>query len=185
MPSKDIRAIQTQAEKFGCELGVIAAADRANARQKRRLGEKIEEYFSDEGTAGKTIAILGLAFKPDTDDMREAPSLTLISQLLAVGAKLRLFDPVAMDNAKKILPLDSTITWCTDEIDAATGADAIVLVTEWKQFRFLDFDTIASVMTGKAIIDGRNQYHGEELAAKGFDYIGIGLPAYTSVKSNT
>jgi UDPglucose 6-dehydrogenase len=104
--------------------------------------------------------------------------LTLIAQLLSHGTNVRLFDPVAMDNAKKILPDDPSITWCNDEIEAATGADAIVLVTEWKQFRFLDFQAIQAVMKGRAIFDGRNQYHSEEIVAKGFDYIGIGmLPA--------
>ena len=180
---KDIRAIQSQAENYGCDLSVIAAADKANAKQKLRLGEKIEEYFSERGGVfGKTIAVLGLAFKPDTDDMREAPALTLISQLMALGANARLYDPVAMDNAKKSVPDAPSITWCVDEVDAATGADAIVLVTEWKQFRFLDFAAILQVMKGRAIIDGRNQYHGEEIAAKGFDYIGIGLPPVLGVR---
>ena len=135
-----------------------------------------------EASAGKTIAVLGLAFKPDTDDMREAPALTLISQLMALGANVRLYDPIAMDNAKKVVPDAPSITWCVDEVDAATGADAIVLVTEWKQFRFLDFAAILQVMKGRAIIDGRNQYHGEEIAAKGFDYIGIGLPPVLGVR---
>jgi UDPglucose 6-dehydrogenase len=173
---KDIRAIQSQAEEFGCSLSVIAAADSANAQQKRRLGDKVEAYFSGRGgVRGKTIGILGLAFKPDTDDMREAPALTLISHLVALGAHVRLYDPVAMDNAKKVVPDSPAIAWCVDEVDTAKGADALVLVTEWKQFRFLDFPAIQAVMRGHALFDGRNQYHAEEIVAKGFDYIGMGL----------
>lgn len=174
---KDIRAVQSQAQALGCSLSVIEAADKANTKQKRRLGDKVEAYFATRnGLSGKTIAILGLAFKPDTDDMREAPALTLIAQLLSQGALVRLFDPVAMENAKRLLPDSTAITWCTDELDAATSADAIVLVTEWKQFRFLEFAKILSVMKGNALIDGRNQYHPDEVVAKGFDYIGIGIP---------
>ena len=111
--------------------------------------------------------------------MREAASLVLIQQLLTAGAKVRLFDPAAMDNAKGILKENSRITWCADELHAAEGADALALVTEWKQFRFLDFDKLRCCMNGRAFFDGRNQYHPQDIAKKGFDYFGIGIsPAY-------
>ncbi len=181
---KDIRALQLQAEKYGCSLSVIEAADKANAKQKMRLGEKVETYFATRGgLSERTIGILGLAFKPDTDDMREAPSLTLIAHLLSRGASVRLFDPVAMENAKRLLPDSTAITWCADELEAATSADALVLVTEWKQFRFLAFTEMLSVMKGSAFFDGRNQYHPEEMLAKGFDYMAIGIP-HTSATAN-
>lgn len=172
---KDIRALQAQAKIFGYEMPLIHAVETVNTRQKQVIGQKIATYFADkEGLAGKTIAILGLAFKPDTDDMREAPSLVLIRQLIDAGASLRLYDPVAMDNAKKCLPAAADIVWCSDELDAALDADAVALLTEWKQFRFLDFTALKGRMKGQAFFDGRNQYVPHEMAKRGFDYISIG-----------
>lgn len=174
---KDIRALQSQANTLGYDMPIINAIDTVNQRQKQVLGRKVAEYFSSkEGIAGKTIGILGLSFKPDTDDMREAPSLTLIQQLLEAGATVRVFDPVAIENAKKCLPVTEDIVYCDCEVDVAKGADAIVLVTEWKQFRFLKFDALLTEMKGKAFFDGRNQYDPQDMAKRGFDYIGIGQP---------
>jgi UDPglucose 6-dehydrogenase len=177
---KDIRALRAQGSNLGYEMPIVQAAETVNVRQKQLLGEKIEEYFSSrDGLKGKVIGILGLAFKPDTDDMREAPSLTLIQHLLRKGAHLRLYDPIAMTNAKKILPDTSQISWCHSELEVANGSDAIALVTEWKQFRLLDFAEILSRMVGKAFFDGRNQYHPQEMAKRGFDYFSIGrMPAF-------
>lgn len=173
---KDIRALRAHAESLNYNMALISAVEDVNMRQKRLLGEKIVSYFAEKGgLENKTIAILGLSFKPDTDDMRESASLTLIHQLLAAKAHLRLFDPAAMDNAKKMLPDTPQIVWCEDEIQAATYADAIALVTEWKQFRFLDFAKIIPKMKGKAFFDGRNQYHPEDMAKKGFDYFCFGM----------
>jgi len=176
---KDIRALRSQAAALGYDTPLIHAVEIVNARQKQVLGHKIIDYFSQrrdlgQGLAGLTIAILGLAFKPDTDDMREAPSLVLIRQLISEGVSLRLYDPVAMENAKKCVPVNADVTWCENELDAASEADAIVLVTEWKQFRFLDFTAILSKMKGNAFFDGRNQYAAQEMAKRGFDYFGIG-----------
>lgn len=173
---KDIRALHAQAAGLGYEMPLIEAVDKANQKQKRVMGHKLQNYYLDKGTLeGKCIAILGLAFKPDTDDMREASSLVLIEELIRSGASLKLFDPVAMENAKKILNHHKDIiTWCEDELEASTGADAVVLMTEWKQFRFLDFEKMLNLMKGNAFFDGRNQYQPEEMARKGFDYISIG-----------
>lgn len=172
---KDIRALRAQAHSFGYDTPLIEAVETVNIKQKQVLGKKVIDYFKQSGgLAGKTIAILGLSFKPDTDDMREAPSLVLIRQLISEGATLRLFDPVAMENAKKQIPASADIAWCENEVEAASEADALVLVTEWKQFRFLDFSTILEKMKGNAFFDGRNQYNGAEMAKKGFDYFGIG-----------
>jgi UDPglucose 6-dehydrogenase len=172
---KDLRALRGQALSMGYEMHLIEATEKVNARQKMIVGEKIAHYFSTRGgLAGKTIGILGLSFKPDTDDMREAPSLVLISQLLLAGAKVRLFDPVAMENAKKLIPQNANVHWCEDEIDVATNADAIALITEWKQFRFLDFNALQSRMAGNGFFDGRNQYNPLEMAKRGFDYFSIG-----------
>lgn len=177
---KDLRALRSQAQNLGYEMPVIEAVELINARQKLVVGQKIAHYFAlRDGLAGKTIGILGLSFKPDTDDMREAPSLVLISQLLLAGARLNLFDPAAMENAKKTIP-QAAVHWCKDEIEVATDADALVLMTEWKQFRLLDFDTLLNKMRGKAFFDGRNQYHPHEMAKRGFDYISIGQsPAFS------
>jgi UDPglucose 6-dehydrogenase len=179
---KDIRALKSYASKgLGYEMPILEAVETINERQKKSIAEKIEAYFDTRGgLAGKTIAILGLAFKPDTDDMREAPSIVLINHLLKKGASLRLFDPVAMENAKNILGSPPSIYWSNHEIDAAKGADAIALMTEWKQFRFLDFDALLDAMQGRAFFDSRNQYIPSELTKKGFDYISVGrAPAYT------
>lgn len=183
---KDVRALCTQGAALNYSMPISEAIETVNIRQKQVLGQKITSYFAERGgLAGKTIGILGLSFKPDTDDMREAPSLVLIEQLLASGASLRLFDPIAMENAKKLLANSSNITWAADESDAATGADALVLVTEWKQFRFLDFTKLLQLMSGNAFFDGRNQYSGKELASKGFDYVGIGQLPHLTAQQHT
>lgn len=172
---KDIRALQAQARAVNYLTPILSAAETVNVRQKQVLGKKIIAYFSSRGgLEGKTIGILGLAFKPNTDDIREAPARVLVEQMLEAGARVRLFDPVAIPNAKKSFPNDPHIYWAKDELDAAKGADALALVTEWKQFRFLDFEAVKKAMVGHAFFDGRNQYHGKEMAQKGFDYFAIG-----------
>lgn len=176
---KDIRALRKHAQSLGYTTPILDAVEAVNYRQKQVLGKKIEHYFSYKGgLIGKTIGILGLSFKPDTDDMRESPSIELIEMLHASQAIIKVFDPVAMDNAKKLLShLD--LQWCKNELEVAEGADALALVTEWKQFRFLDFPKILKSMKGHAFFDGRNQYSPDEMAKKGFDYFSIGQsPAY-------
>lgn len=175
---KDIKALQATAAQRNYRLSILEAVQEVNENQKKVLGSKISAYFSSKGgLSNKTIAIWGLSFKPGTDDMREAPSLILIEHLLNEGAHLKLFDPVAMEKAEA-LPLlkqwKHRISWCCDEKEAAANANAIVLITEWKQFRFVDFDPILKVMNGNAFFDGRNQYHPLEMSSKGFDYISIG-----------
>lgn len=178
---KDIRALRALAKDHQCNSFLLDAVDEVNIEQKKILAEKISHYFSSKGgVKDKTIAIWGLSFKPDTDDMREAPSVTLIRRLLSLGAKLRLYDPISMKNAKKLFPSKEGLTWCKDEKEAADGADAIALVTEWKQFRFIDFKPIQNKMKGTAFFDGRNQYQPKEMQSKGFDYIGIGVPDHVS-----
>lgn len=174
---KDIRALIAIAKNVGTEPLLLQAADEVNNRQKKILAQQMIRYFSRRGgLKGKTIAIWGLSFKPDTDDMREAPSLTFIEDLLKQGAHLRLFDPIAMSNARKLLDGLPNIHWCNDEFDAAQGADAVALLTEWKQFRLVDFKPIREKMKGTAFFDGRNQYKPHDMMQKGFDYISIGIP---------
>jgi UDPglucose 6-dehydrogenase len=172
---KDLKALRKQAEKLTYNTPLLNAIEEVNEKQRHSLGAKIIAYFAESGgTAQKTVAILGLAFKPETDDMRYAPSLILIRQLLAQGALLRLYDPVASESAQKVIPDHQNITWCESEMEAAAGADAIALVTEWKQFRFLDFDTLLKQMRGTAFFDGRNQYDPKQMVARGFDYFCVG-----------
>ena len=174
---KDIRALRAQAQDHQVKTPILDAVEITNEKQKRQMGQKIAAYFASQGgLPGKVIGVLGLSFKPDTDDMRQAPALTFIEQMLTAGAHLRLFDPIAQANARKILGDSSQITWCQDELETAQGAHALVLMTEWKQFRFLDFDQILRNMAGNAFFDGRNQYNPEELTRRGLDYHGIGMP---------
>ncbi len=172
---KDIRALQAMAKSAAYETPLLQAVDAINEKQKRLLSKKISSYFSTSGgVSKKTIAVWGLSFKPNTDDIREAPALKLIEELLALGANLRLYDPIAMENVKKVYAGHPQIEWCKDEYHASQGADGIALITEWKQFRFVDFEEILNKMKGKAFFDGRNQYRRSEMQERGFHYFGIG-----------
>lgn len=172
---KDVRALKEHAKSLGLPSSILDAVENVNNNQKNLLAEKIEQYFESKGgLKGKKIAIWGLSFKPETDDIREAPAFVLIRHLEKSGAELSLFDPQAMKNARK--ELKGSFHFAENEYAAAEEADAVVLVTEWKQFRFLDFDKILSSMKGQAFFDGRNQYSAKDMAEKGFDYISVGRP---------
>lgn len=171
---KDIKALRATARQHHCPTLLLDAVEEVNAGQKQVIGNKILNYFPT--LEEKTFAIWGLSFKPGTDDMREAPSLVLIRFLLEQGAYVRLYDPIAMKKAKLLFKKSPQITWCKDEFEAAKGADAIALMTEWKQFRFIDFERVLPQMKGRAFFDGRNQYNRLEMAARGFDYFSIGQP---------
>ncbi|MCH9631751.1 MAG: UDP-glucose 6-dehydrogenase TuaD [Chlamydiae bacterium] len=171
---KDIKAFRSTAKKYKCGTDILDAVETVNQKQKQLLAQKIESYFKGE-LEGKTIGIWGLSFKPDTDDMRQAPALTLIKILHEQGAQLQLYDPIAMENAKLYVKgLEDQITWCANELEAAESADAVVLITEWRQFRFINLEDVLSKMKGHAFFDGRNQYQPKEMASLGFDYISIG-----------
>ena len=171
---KDIKALRSTSKKLECHTHILDAIETVNQKQKQLIAKKIDRYF-DGDLENKTIAIWGLSFKPDTDDMRQAPSLTLIKILNEQGVKLRLYDPIAKENAKLYLKgLEDQITWCDSELEAVEDANAVVLMTEWRQFRFVDLKEVLKKMNGKAFFDGRNQYKPLEMALKGFDYISIG-----------
>lgn len=175
---KDLRALRALARNENIATPLLDAIEAANDRQKQVMGEKITAYFADKGgVAGKRIAIWGVAFKAGTDDMREASSLVLIRKLLEQGAYLSLYDPAAMKRAKQLLRSSPQIEYAENEYSAAKGAHAIVLMTEWKQFRFVDFAKILPEMQHPVFFDGRNQYGKEEMAKWGFDYISMGRPA--------
>ncbi|MCP5468943.1 MAG: UDP-glucose/GDP-mannose dehydrogenase family protein [Chlamydiales bacterium] len=169
---KDVKALRALAHEKGYKTAIIDAIEEVNAQQKHVLSKKVLHYFGD--VAQKRIAVWGLSFKPGTDDMREAPSLIFIRTLLEKGAYLSLFDPIAMKKAKNLLPKSPQLTWCSNEYEAAKEADAVCLITDWKQFRFIDLERVHKAMRGHAFFDGRNQYNPKEMARKGFDYISIG-----------
>lgn len=169
---KDLQALLSTAKEKRAELSIVRAVHEVNEKQKRLLGQKIIQTLGP--LRGKKIAIWGLAFKPETDDMRGAPSLTLIDQLLNAGATLHLFDPVAMPNAKRALKNNPRLLFRSDEYDAARDVDAIALLTEWKQFRFVDVPRIASLVRSKVFFDGRHQFDPEKMRQHGFAYYAIG-----------
>ncbi|ASP39803.1 UDP-glucose 6-dehydrogenase [Bacterioplanes sanyensis] len=173
---KDVQALVRMGAEYDYNTSVLNAVEQRNQSQKQRLFEKLQQRFPD--LAGKVIAVWGLAFKPGTDDMREASSITLINALAEAGARIQAYDPVAMDEAKKHFPAswfdDGTIRLCAHQYDALENADAMVLVTEWKPFRQPDFNAIGKLLKQPIIIDGRNQYDPHSLKQQGFDYTGIG-----------
>ncbi|MES0874540.1 UDP-glucose dehydrogenase family protein [Sinimarinibacterium thermocellulolyticum] len=169
---KDVRALQRSGEEVGQHLGVLAAVEAANERQKHLLFERIDAYLG--GVAGKTIALWGLAFKPNTDDMRAAPSRVLMESIWAAGGVVRAYDPVAMDATRRIYGERADLVLADSAEAACEGADALALVTEWRQFRSPDFALIKARMRRPAIFDGRNLYDPAALAELGFDYQGIG-----------
>lgn len=170
---KDVKALLKTGKDHGFELGIIAAAEEANARQKELLFKKVERHF-DKNLKGRTFAIWGLSFKPNTDDMREAPSLVIIERLLAAGAKVQAYDPVAMKEAQKHVADSADIMFSASAYDALKGADALILVTEWNEFRNPDFKRVKSLLKNPIIFDGRNIYLPETIKSSGFTYYGIG-----------
>ena len=173
---KDIRALRSLARELNCETPILDAVEKINESQKKLLAKKIQSYFSNQGgVKGKTIAVWGVSFKPNTDDIREAPALELIKQLQSMGAHLRLYDPVALKNVEEKLG-SSGYTFCEDEYEASKGADAVALITEWNQFKKTNLDDILNKMRGNALFDGRNQYVSCNLNKRGFNYFAIGVP---------
>ena len=176
---KDVKALIKTAQQKGYDLRVLKAVEEVNAYQKQVLFHKLQKHFHGE-LSGKTICIWGLSFKPNTDDMREAPALVLIEKLLGAGCKVRAFDPVAIPEAKQMVKVnmsgvDTTqLYFATDIYDAALDADALLLVTEWKEFRMPSWGVIKKTMKSSLIIDGRNIYDKQEMMEMGFDYDPIG-----------
>ena len=174
---KDVQALVRTADEYGHSLEVLKAVEAVNYRQKTTLVEKIKKHFGDN-LKGKQFGLWGLAFKPKTDDMREAPSLVIIEQLIALGASIRAYDPVAMHEAGRIL--GDKIAYAKDEYDVCIDADALILVTEWSEFRMPNFRILEKLMNEKTIFDGRNVYDPEEMAEQGFNYYSIGREAVHS-----
>lgn len=169
---KDVKALIKTASENGYDMQVLQAVESVNDNQKSVLYHKILKHFNND-INGKTFAVWGLSFKPKTDDMREAPSVVIIEKLLAAGAHVKAHDPVAMDEAKH--SLQDRITYCTKQEDALVDADALLIVTEWSEFRVPDFEELKSKLKNPVIFDGRNIYDAEELRSLGFHYYGIGI----------
>ena len=166
---KDTSALTTVAKQFGSDSLIVDAVIEVNKRQRLAMIPKIEQLVGD--FKGKTIAVLGLSFKPETDDMREAPAIDIINELQKRGARVTAFDPVAMEEARKSLP---DINYAKDEYDAIKDADALVLITEWNQFRALNMDKVKQLLKTPKIVDLRNIYEPADMREQGFEYVGVG-----------
>jgi UDPglucose 6-dehydrogenase len=169
---KDVKALIKTGEQNNYRLRILNAVDAVNDDQKKVVIRKIFQHYNDD-VSGKTFCVWGLAFKPKTDDMREAPSVTVIDALLQAGAKVHAYDPASLHEAKHIF--NGSVSLCEDAITATENADAIILVTEWPEFRLPDWKTIQSNMKEHVIFDGRNIYNPDEMKEKGFTYYGIGI----------
>ena len=178
---KDVRALAAVARAHGVEPSVLDAVHAVNERQKDVLGRKIEQYFGGK-LADKAIAIWGLAFKPGTDDIREAPALALIERLLKLRATVRVYDPEAMGNVRALY--GDRLVYCQQRDDALLGADALAICTEWKQFVHPDFEEMRRRMWRPVIFDGRNLYNPLRIRAAGFTYCSIGRPAVDAAPSS-
>jgi UDPglucose 6-dehydrogenase len=170
---KDVKALLHSAQAVDLPLMLLDAVERANERQKQVLFQRVVERFGDD-LSGQQFALWGLAFKPDTDDMREAPSRVLIEALLERGATVRAHDPVAMAEARRLFAGRCGIDFCATPLEAAEGCDALLIVTEWKAYRSPDFDRLRRALRQALIFDGRNLFDTTRLRDLGFDYVSIG-----------
>ncbi|MBQ6725887.1 MAG: UDP-glucose/GDP-mannose dehydrogenase family protein [Bacteroidales bacterium] len=168
---KDVKALIHTAKDNGYTMQVIEAVERVNENQKAILFEKLKKYYGGD-LQGRTIALWGLSFKPETDDMREAPSLVIIDKLLKAGCTVRVFDPIAMNECKR--RIGDTVTYCNDIYEAVEGVDALIVVTEWKEFRLPEWNRLKNSMKRPVIFDGRNIYNPDELKTNGLEYFCIG-----------
>ena len=168
---KDVKALVKTAEQNGYEMRVLKAVEEVNDKQKRVLFDKLARHFGGE-LRGKAVALWGLAFKPETDDMREAPSLVLIDLLLEAGCRVKVYDPVAMEECRR--RIGDRVEYCRDKYEAAVDAEALLLVTEWKEFRVPSWEVLKKAMRGRVVIDGRNIYDREEMKRNDFEYECIG-----------
>ena len=169
---KDTLALVTTAREAGSPLRIVETVVDINTRRKRAMAERIIAACGGD-VAGKAIAILGLTFKPNTDDMRDAPSLDIVPALLEAGASVRAFDPEGMGEARALLP---DIAYCGDAYEAMTDADALVILTEWNEFRALDLTRVLALLSAPVLVDLRNVYNPEDMAAAGFHYVSVGRP---------
>ena len=174
---KDVQALAKTASDYSYDFKILKSVMKVNGIQKGVLTKKIKKYYKNQ-LEGKTIAVWGLAFKPNTDDIREAPALVIIDELLALGAKVRAFDPEAMEHVKALY--GDRITLCENMYDTLESADCLAIMTEWAEFRTPDFERMASMLSENIIFDGRNLYDVDTMKEKGFNYVSIGRPRVRS-----
>ena len=168
---KDVKALIAIADHYGYDFSILRAVDDVNKEAKKNFVEKILKHFNGD-VKNKTLAVLGLSFKPDTDDMREAPSIGIITELVHNGAKVVAYDPVAMEKAKPVLP--AKVLYAQNPYDAANNADGVVVLTEWNEFRQLDLVKLAKGLKSLVMFDGRNLYEPTRVKQLGFMYYGVG-----------
>jgi UDPglucose 6-dehydrogenase len=168
---KDVQALIRSAEEIGYDFKILKSVEEVNRAQKLHMVEKIARYFNND-LNGKNLAVWGLAFKPNTDDIREAPSLEMIRILVDRGVKITAFDPEAMNNVKQVL--GNTIEYAESQYDALMNADALIIATEWSEFRTPDFEAIDAQLKNKAIFDGRNLFDVKQMADMGYHYESVG-----------
>ena len=171
---KDTHALVDIATRAGMRFEIVETVVAVNEQMKRRAVDKIEEAVAGE-LRGKTIAVLGLSFKPGTDDIRESPAIAVVTSLVERGATVRTYDPASMDNAREVLP--AGVVYCADAYDAIEGADALVLATEWNEFRVLDLDRVCKLLARPVLVDLRNVYDPQKIKEAGFAYHGMGRGA--------
>jgi UDPglucose 6-dehydrogenase len=178
---KDTLALVRTAQDAGAPSRIVEAVVGVNDHRKKAMAERVREACGGS-LKGKTVAVLGLTFKPNTDDMRDAPSLDIVPALVASGAQVKVFDPVGMDEARKLI---KDVEWCTDAYATLPGADCLVLITEWNEFRALDLDRVRDMMKSPVMVDLRNVYAPADMAKSGFHYHSIGRPAAHPVAGAT
>ncbi|WP_323846653.1 UDP-glucose/GDP-mannose dehydrogenase family protein [Microbulbifer magnicolonia] len=178
---KDVKALITTAGKLGLAPGILTSVEERNQRQKHYLLHKIAAHFGDD-LSGKTFALWGLAFKPNTDDMREAPSRVLMEQLWARGARVQAFDPQAMEECQRIYGVRDDLQLCGTKESALAGADALIIATEWQQFKAIDVKAVTGGLKQPVIFDGRNLYDPKQLARAGIQYYCVGRPSRAAAK---
>ena len=169
---KDVKALIKTADQNGYSMEVLKAVEEVNERQKSLLFRKLQAAFEGESLQGKTVALWGLSFKPETDDMRESTALVMIDLLLKAGCRVRAYDPVAMDECRR--RIGDQVEYCRDMYDCVLDADALLLLTEWKEFRLPSWEVVGKAMKHRLVIDGRNIFDHVELAEAGFEYHCIG-----------
>lgn len=179
---KDVKALISTGKRLETDFSIVRSSEEANEKQKHHLVDQIISAFGPE-LSGKTFGVWGLAFKPNTDDMRDAPSLTIIPELMKRGAQIKAFDPVASENAEQIL--GSKIQYCKSAYEATEGVDALLLVTEWNEFKHADFTRVRLGMKKPVLFDGRNIYNPKKMSEQGFTYFGIGRGKYTPFRKST
>mgnify|MGYP001277114711 CR=1 FL=1 len=174
---KDVQALINMGKKEGLEMQISLSVEEVNASQKMVLLDKMISHYGKDGIKGKTFAVWGLAFKPRTDDTREAPALVMVSELLKLGAKIQAFDPEAIETFRHRLGESESVIYTATNFDALTGADALIICTEWSEFRRPNFDRIKKSLSAPTVFDGRNIFSSSEMREKGFTYYSIGRPA--------